>query len=118
GTAAARPDQRATPVHPLRLDQSREVLVACRHFALERWTLSGPLSFPASAEVFRVATVLDGRLTLAGVAASAGDTLVVPADLPSSSLDGNATLLVAYIPDLDADVRGPLAAAGHPEDAI
>ncbi|HUG14267.1 MAG TPA: type I phosphomannose isomerase catalytic subunit [Thermomicrobiales bacterium] len=113
GLRASRAGQRATRVSPLRLDDAREMLVACRHFAIERWSVDGRVTVIPSPESFRVLTVLDGAASIEEVDVALGDTLVLPADLPAGVIAGAATVIVAYIPDLDADVVRPLMAAGH-----
>lgn len=45
-------------------------------------------------------------------------TLLLPAALRETRIDGPADVLIGYLPDLEADVRAPLAAAGHGPQAI
>jgi mannose-6-phosphate isomerase len=116
--AAANPELRATPVTALRIDAWRETLVACRHFVLERWIVSGNLAIPASEDTPRILTVLDGRLVIDSVEVPRGATALLPADLPPVTISGAATTLVAYVPDLNSDVVQPLLAAGHSHEAI
>lgn len=117
-TTAARDDRTAVRVRPLSLDAGRHMLVACRHFALERWTVAGEWPLPATPQGFRVMTILDGSVVIDGTQIGRGSTVVVPADLPSTSLVGTGVALVGYIPDLEVDVRQPLLAAGHAPDDI
>lgn len=114
----ARQDGEALAVTPLALAAGREMLVACRYFALERWTLAGSGELARNPRSFRVATLLAGGLRIAGVRVLAGDSLLLPADLPDVTIEGDGTLLIGYVPDLDVDVIGPLRAAGHPDGAI
>jgi mannose-6-phosphate isomerase len=116
--AVTRSEQRAAPTTPLRLDASRVMLVACQHFAVERWEIIASYAVPPMPESVRVLTVLDGEITLAGIAASSGTSLVLPADIDDLSLLGSGTVLCAYIPDLEQDVVSPLRAAGHSTAAI
>jgi mannose-6-phosphate isomerase len=41
------------------------------------------------------------------------ETLLVPACCWEIEVTGPADLLVGYVPDLDADIRGPLLSAGY-----
>jgi len=109
----SRVPQRATRVTPLRLDDEREMLAACRHFAIERWTLTGRRVLRAYQESFRVLTILQGSLSIAGTLAGTGDTVVLPADLSECVMEGNAEVVVAYIPDIERDVVAPLESAGR-----
>ncbi|MEX1157885.1 MAG: class I mannose-6-phosphate isomerase, partial [Thermomicrobiales bacterium] len=116
--AAARPEQQATRIEPCRVSEGVEMLVACRYFALQRWHVAGERSLPACPETFRVLTVLDGDLLLGDVRMRRGSSTLLPADLPDQTLRGDGSLLLGFIPDLDADVREPLRAAGHDVESI
>jgi mannose-6-phosphate isomerase len=116
--ASARPRQFAAQINPLRVTDDRDVLVACRHFALERVRVNGRFDLPSFPAAFRVLTVLDGDMTVAGVQVRRGATAVLPADLPEQTLAGRGSFLLGYIPDLEHDVRRPLLEAGHSIDAI
>lgn len=118
GLEAADPASRARRVEPLRLDAWREVLVACRHFLLERWTLDDATTVAGDGATCRVLTVTDGAITIGGREIGVGASVVLPADLPAVTLAGQARILVASIPDLAADVIGPLRSAGHGDEAI
>lgn len=111
--AAARPELVASRISPLRIDAHRDVLAACRHFALERLVLVGGSALPAFPEAFRIVTVLDGAIEIGRVRLCAGASAVLPADLPNHATKGEASLLLGYIPDLEYDIRRPLLAAGH-----
>jgi mannose-6-phosphate isomerase len=116
--AAAHPDRFAVRIEPLRLTDDRDLLVACRHFALERFRVNGRVSLGSFPEAFRVMTVLEGDVTIAGVLVRSGATAVLPADLPGQTLDGYGSFLLGYIPELESDIRRPLLDAGHDRDAI
>jgi mannose-6-phosphate isomerase len=116
--AAARPQQFATRIIPLRVTDDRDMLVACRHFALERLRVDGSDSLPSFPEAFRVITVLEGDVTVGGVLVRNGATAVLPADLPEQMLEGHGSFLLGYIPDLELDIRRPLLDAGHDPDSI
>lgn len=118
GLRAADPRSRACRVEPLRLDECREILVACRHFLLERWTLDGTLTVTGDGRSCRVLTVIDGAVSIDGEDLRLGATVVLPADLSTAALSGHARVLVASVPDLAADVVEPLRRAGHDDASI
>lgn len=116
---ALRPDRHAVPVQPLELDDWREVLVACRYFALERWRVTGTQPVDgAGGTTFRLLSCIAGRVRIVGghwppVDVALGQTVLLPADLPSAEVEGDGTLLCSYIPDLRSDVVRPLLNVGH-----
>lgn len=116
GVRSADVTLRVARMTPVRIDRTRELLAACEYFALERWTIRDRHTLPRSPETFRVVTVLSGQLTAAGVAATSGDTLVLPADLPPSTFDGSAVIVVAYIPGMAADGNASQLDARHDGD--
>ncbi len=115
---AARPEHHAFRVAPCQVEEGRDILVACRHFALERWRIDGQRPLPAAPETCRVLTVLDGEINLDGVMLPRGATAVLPADLPDLTIQGDAVCLLGYVPELDSDVREPLRAAGYDAGSI
>ena len=114
-----RSERHALPVSPLRIDDWREMLAACRYFALERWSIAGGCSFIRSSDAsFRLVSCIAGELSLHApdsepVDLATGRTALLPADLLGLRIEGNGTLLCSYVPDLDVDVVQPLLAAGH-----
>ncbi len=119
-----RPDRHAVPVQPLGRDDWREVLIACRYFALERWRIRGtqPVDGTGGA-TFRLLSCIAGRVRIAGgdwqqVDVALGQTVLLPADLPDAEVDGDGTLLCSYIPDLRQDVVRPLLDGGHAPEQI
>ncbi len=120
---ALRNDLHARVARPLTLDGWREVLVACRYFALERWTIDGTHEVPASGgATFCLLSCIGGQVLLESGSAELelklGQTALLPADTPAATVTGQATVLCGYIPDLLADIAGPLLAAGHDREAI
>jgi len=113
-----RSEQRVRRVKSLRLDAARELLVACRHFALERWTVEGATTLPRRPASCRVLTVIDGELTLDGERWRCGESAAMPADLPECALGGVGVALLGYVPDLELDIVQPLRAAGFANDEI
>lgn len=118
GIAVARPNQCARRIAPVRLDDWRELLVACRHFQLERWSIDCVRAIPTNGASFRILTVIAGALSVDGLDVAAGTTVVLPADLADPTLDGDAVVLVASIPDLFVDVISPLRRAGVSDEVI
>ena len=118
GLAAADPTSRARRVSPVRRSDAREILVACSHFALERWRIEGTSAVRSDAGTCRVITVIDGTVTIASVRAERGRTVVLPADFRATDISGDATILIASVPDLDTDVIGPARGAGYDDAAI
>jgi len=120
GFAALHADAAPQPVTPLRLSDERAVLAATPHFALEqvdvpyfRAVTLPPVQSP------QVLTVLQGVVEAAlrgvpgSVVASAGQTLIVPAEAVATLVAGTqATLLRGWAPDLVQDIVRPAQAAG------
>jgi mannose-6-phosphate isomerase len=113
-----RPHQQAIRIEPLAIELGREMLVACRYFALERWRVDGARILPVLAHSCRILTVLDGGVVIGDQEYAAGQSVVLPADLPPTQLDGRATVLCGLIPDLERDVVEPLRSAGHNPERI
>ncbi|MGV9759047.1 class I mannose-6-phosphate isomerase [Streptomyces tricolor] len=100
----------------------RTVLCAGPYFALERWTAG------RSARIARTfATVQVLSNAGAPVTVTSGDwtgrldrarTLLLPAALGEVRVAGPADVLFGYVPDLEADIRAPLTAAGHGPAAL
>lgn len=121
GLRALDPTPRPEPIAPLPLPTlagQRDLLVACRSFALERITLMvGDRFWLPADESPQVMTCLAGALRLrAGgerVLIQAGDSLIIPAGvvctvdiiMPSVALRG-------WVPDLGRDIIRPLRSAG------
>jgi mannose-6-phosphate isomerase len=97
----ARPESRVTAVSPKPIDERRDLLIACRYFALERWRVDGAMRIPATPDVFRVLTALSGQFSIDGVEIRDGASVVLPADLPESTLLGSGVVLSGYIPGLE-----------------
>ncbi|MGW4600941.1 class I mannose-6-phosphate isomerase [Streptomyces sp. NPDC004457] len=95
----------------------RTVLCAGPYFALERWTAGGTAPVVrtfATAQVLSnagapVTVTCDGWTGRLGRAR----TLLLPAALGQVRVSGPADVLFGYVPDLEVDIRAPLAAAGH-----
>jgi mannose-6-phosphate isomerase len=123
---AARDGYRIPPLSVARDTHAEDFLVACPYFALVRWR---GFMEPARLEThgrFRVVTTTAGAATLRGadgsvVTLQTGDTALVPACHEAVVVEAKSPdteLIVSFVPDLERDVRAPLRAAGHPEEAI
>lgn len=121
-----RPDPRPNFQPGLRLpvsnDIERTILCAGPYFALERWRVTGDTPWHYR---FDHATVLSNvglPLTVrAGTWADAlgrAETLLLPAALGEVTITGPADVLIGYLPDLERDIRSPLAAAGYGPEVI
>ncbi len=121
---ALRPERHAVPVAPLRIDDWRELLAACRYFALERWTIEGKRRVVDDRGAsFRLISCIRGDLCIQcersePIRLETGRTALLPADLHDAMLDGDGTLLCSYVPDLEDDVVQPLLAVGFTRTQI
>jgi mannose-6-phosphate isomerase len=121
-----RPEPRPSFRPPLRLPEQdgafRQICCAGPYFALERWGVSGGS---------RLRHEFGGALILSNVGAPArlrcggrlgtlgrAESLLLPAALGTVEVDGPADLLVGSLPDLERDIRQPLAAAGYAPEQI
>jgi len=130
GLAAIDAALRPEPIAPLRLATGagrRQLLAACRLFALERIALAAgetvPLraaGSPQTVTCLRGEAALETEASTPSVAVRPGETAVVPAALSPAELRANApsVLLRAWVPNLLADIVRPALAAGHDPEAI
>ena len=100
----------------------RVFLCASPYFALERWRArtAAPLGHS-----FETATILSNLGSPVSVDAGGSsqwlgraETLLLPAVLGRVEIRGPADVLMGYLPDLERDVRTPLAAAGYGPEVI
>jgi mannose-6-phosphate isomerase len=104
----------------------RVFLAACRYFAAERLTLGDRIVERPTNGRFYLWTVLTGEAVVrAGsgpsIRLAAGRSALLPANLDCFRLASRSATCVgilAYVPDLAADVVEPLRAAGLPDDQI
>lgn len=117
GEQAIRPELRPKRIPGVRLDSGsvREILAACRYFALEKLTLPeqhrldiGDRGTP------NVITVLNGQLMVGEHNLVAGESAVIwPGSSPvSCTASTSAVALRAWVPDLIADIAVPVRKAG------
>jgi mannose-6-phosphate isomerase len=96
-----RPGEHAKVV-PDSLTHNGERLVACEHFVMERWRVTGRQAFAVDPARFETLTVIEGALTLAWeageVALGWGATVFVPATVPRFALAGEGAALRCYLP--------------------
>lgn len=124
GLAVVDPGSRPEPIPPLPVRSAvgrRQILAACRFFALERIALAAGETVEAAAtDAPQVMTCLRGAAAVATAGGaldlSAGGASIVPAAGNPASLAARepTVLLRAWVPDLSAEIVAPLRAAGHP----
>jgi mannose-6-phosphate isomerase len=97
GVAVAHPWPLRTPCRPARLTTERTVLVASRHFVLERIELPEGSSWVLLAEPETWMLVLDGHAAIGLAAASIGQTIFIAGGRPSVEVGNNGlSALIAY----------------------
>ncbi|HEX3721750.1 MAG TPA: type I phosphomannose isomerase catalytic subunit, partial [Nitrolancea sp.] len=87
------PDRHARITEPLRRDDWREVLSACRYFNLERWRITGNQPLSGNGGTFRLLSCIEGSSQIRYnrsdvVNVGLGRTVLLPANLPDVVLDG------------------------------
>lgn len=107
-------------VAPLRLDDSRELLVATPAFALERLRVDGEWTGALDGSRCEILTVIEGEGMMSGVEGPVrpGDSFFVPAAGGAYLLDGWMSVLRAYLPAWPGEVWEPARAAGYDDAAI
>ncbi len=93
----------------------RHLYVACRYFLLERLDLKSPAELDGNGK-FHILTVIQGQVRMGEVPAETGQTVLIPAGMPSYRLEpsgARAQVLRMSVPDLRQDVIQPLAKAGY-----
>jgi len=117
-------DCRTRPVSiPLGVNQ-RTWLIVCDYFAVERLDLKGPFPVQMDGDRFRFLTVIEGRVVVGSTGGcerlDSGWSCMLPADLRGVAIapEREASVLVAYVPDLVGDVVEPLRAHGVADAAI
>jgi mannose-6-phosphate isomerase len=122
-----RTDYRPRPNPGLVLENgpNRRVLgCAGPYFALERWTLGEPHREPSHLErCLTLSNVGDPvRIEYMGGVESLGraGSCILPAAIGEVAIvpEGEASLIVCYVPDLERDVVAPLRAAGYLDEEI
>jgi mannose-6-phosphate isomerase len=97
GVAVAHPWPLRAPCNPARLTTERTVLVASRHFVLERIELREGSSWALLAEPETWMLVLDGHAAIGLAAASIGETIFIAGGRTSIEVGSNGlSALIAY----------------------
>jgi mannose-6-phosphate isomerase len=98
----------------------RSMLCASPHFAVELLELEGPADLARARRALAAAIVLEGQLTLRGegphvATAGMGQSVALPASMQRIIAEPEVAtrVILAYLPDMQADVIGPLRAAGY-----
>jgi mannose-6-phosphate isomerase len=116
-------DCRTAPVSLREGDNQRTYLLACEHFAVERLDLATPLTIRCTGERFYVLSQIAAESTLRHEGQEErllpGMSCLLPADLGEVVVEpeGEASLLMAYVPDL-RDIVTSLRTPGVPDPAI
>jgi mannose-6-phosphate isomerase len=117
-----RPDFQPGLRVPVARDVERVICTAGPYFALERWrAASGAtirLPLPTAKILTNVGAPVDVGAGGPPERLEPARTLLLPAALGEARIDGPADVLVGYLPDLETDVRAPLAAAGYGPEVI
>jgi len=102
----------------------RVVCAAGPHFALERWTLSAPYTEPAHPRRCTTLTNVGGAVGIeyeGGIEQlDPGESCILPAAIGEVRItpEGEGSLVVCYVPDLELDVIQPLREAGYSDVEI
>lgn len=117
GEAAIRAELRPNQIPSVRLDSasSRQILTACRYFALEKLSLSPSQSVAIGQPgTPNVVTVLSGKLRVGEHDLVAGESAVIwPGDEQAMCTASSRTVaLRAWVPDLVTDIVEPVRRAG------
>jgi mannose-6-phosphate isomerase len=115
------PGGRVVPLHFAELGVAETFCVGCRYFAVETCAFSARIECAVSPERFELLIVLAGRGRIEWGAAhdqfAPADAWLLPAALGRYRLapDGAATVLRAFVPDLEKDCVARYRARGIPE---
>ena len=117
-----RPDFAPGLAIPVGNGVQRVFLCAGPYFALERWHAgnAAPLThtFPTAQVLSNVGAPVTVTVGEWSETLGRADSLLLPAALGQVQVSGPADVLFGYLPDLDRDVRRPLAAAGYGPQVI
>ena len=115
--ASSKGKERTEPLEYAAGGAKISMLAMCRYFAAERGSVSGEARFECGSGSFCIFTVLEGEGRIAGSAAKAGDSFIMPAGFGEYAVSGEVTYIRSYVPDL-AEERARLAAAGFTAEQI
>lgn len=116
-----KPGPKPNFVPPLRIQVDENVdcqlCVASPYFALERWRAGAGActryAFDHAAILSNVGAPVTVRCGGWQGQLGRAASLLFPAALGEAAIEGPADVLIGYLPDLERDVRAPLAAAGY-----
>ncbi len=95
--------------------------VANEYFSLEQLNLNEQMAVTGN-EKYRIYMCVGGKGEVIQNGQkypfTLGDTFMIPADMDSYILEGNATLVQTYVPDIQADVMEVLQAEGYTREDI
>ncbi|HET7479467.1 MAG TPA: type I phosphomannose isomerase catalytic subunit [Rubrobacteraceae bacterium] len=104
---------------------NRRVLCAAGpHFALERWTLTQPYTESAHPRRCMTLSNVGGAVEIESGGGKErlvrGESCILPASIGEVRIvpEGESSLVVCYVPDLDLDVVAPLRKAGYADEEI
>jgi mannose-6-phosphate isomerase len=116
---------RPNPGLALQESPNRRVLCcAGPHFALERWTLAGSYLEPSHPERFLTLSNVGNPVEIeyegGAERLERAESCVLPAAIGEVRVvpEGEASLIVCYVPDLERDVVVPLRDAGYSDEGI
>ena len=109
--ASSKGKEYTTPLEYAAEGAEISVLAMCRYFAAERVSVSGSAKFDCGSGSFNIFTVIGGEGEIAGRAAKAGDSFIMPAGFGRYEVTGELTYIRSYVPDL-ARERERLEKAG------
>jgi mannose-6-phosphate isomerase len=125
GEAASRIDMRPEWIDPITLDDGRQLLTACRYFALEKITLQAGSSLPLANDGSpQVVTLLSGAVSFDADTdqlplAPGSSGVIWPSTAPVTLTAGEPSVLLrAWVPDLARDIVEPARAAGATDQQI
>lgn len=120
-------DYRPRPNPGLALEDGANRRILCcagPYFALERWTLTESYAEPSHPRRCTALSCVEGAMDIAydgGVERlESGESCVLPAAIGEISFvpEGEASLVVCYVPNLGRDVISPLREAGYTDEEI
>ena len=102
---------------PINPGASKSFKLANKYFSLESYDVKGEIAEKADGRKFYIYLFLAGSASIdypdGTVAAVAGESVFIPADMGDYVIRGCFRALKIYVPDLQQDVIFPLVAAGH-----
>lgn len=115
---------KATPL-ALEPDESRMLLVACQHFAVELWHMQREHVLVPHLDTMEILTVIKGTANLTWaegtIPLDIGDSVILPAALEQvsvSPVSEPCRMLRVYVPDLEFDILSPLWELGYEKDSV